>query len=121
MIGGKYSSHLFFLINCFVSDSLNACRLLFGFMIVTAFLSMWLSNTATTAMMFPIAQAILHELREGQKDVLKNGVVNNGSNTESQVTWNGKDDSVEMKSTQEGDITEANGEVKYVTLLLPSS
>ena len=33
-------------------------------MSVTAFLSMWISNTATAAMMLPIAQAVLQEMRE---------------------------------------------------------
>lgn len=33
-------------------------------MSVTAFLSMWISNTATAAMMLPIAHAVLDELKE---------------------------------------------------------
>ena len=33
-------------------------RLVLGFMLASAFLSMWISNTATTAMMYPIAMAI---------------------------------------------------------------
>ncbi|XP_023611951.1 solute carrier family 13 member 3 isoform X3 [Myotis lucifugus] len=36
--------------------------LIFGMMVSTAFLSMWLSNTASTAMMLPIASAILKNL-----------------------------------------------------------
>ena len=35
---------------------------LLGFMIPTAFLSMWISNTASTAMMIPILEAVLVEL-----------------------------------------------------------
>nr|XP_002120269.1 solute carrier family 13 member 5-like [Ciona intestinalis] len=42
--------------------------LLFGFMATTAFLSMWISNVATTAMMIPIAQAVLQELIAEQNE-----------------------------------------------------
>ena len=34
-----------------------------GVMLTTAFLSMWISNTATTAMMVPIVEAVLREIR----------------------------------------------------------
>ena len=37
-------------------------RLLLAFMVATAFLSMWISNTATAMMMLPIAMAVLSEL-----------------------------------------------------------
>ncbi|XP_057631310.1 Na(+)/citrate cotransporter [Chionomys nivalis] len=37
-------------------------RLMLGFMSVTAFLSMWISNTATTAMMVPILEAMLEQM-----------------------------------------------------------
>uniref|UniRef100_A0A9L0ID07 Solute carrier family 13 member 3 n=1 Tax=Equus asinus TaxID=9793 RepID=A0A9L0ID07_EQUAS len=47
-------------------------RLILGMMMTTSFLSMWLSNTASTAMMLPIANAILKSLfghRETRKDL----------------------------------------------------
>ncbi|XP_075819177.1 Na(+)/dicarboxylate cotransporter 3 isoform X2 [Microtus pennsylvanicus] len=47
-------------------------RLILGMMVTTSFLSMWLSNTASTAMMLPIANAILKSLfghREARKDL----------------------------------------------------
>lgn len=37
-------------------------RLTFGLTMVTMFVSMWISNTATVAMMCPIVQAVLEEL-----------------------------------------------------------
>ncbi|RXG55760.1 Solute carrier family 13 member 3 [Armadillidium vulgare] len=37
-------------------------KLLFGVMLTTMFLSMWISNTASTAMMVPIVDAVLKEL-----------------------------------------------------------
>jgi sodium-dependent dicarboxylate transporter 2/3/5 len=36
-------------------------RIILGFMIATAFLSMWISNTATTMMMLPIGLAVIHQ------------------------------------------------------------
>jgi di/tricarboxylate transporter len=43
-------------------------RLLLGFMVTTMTLSMWISNTATTAMMTPIVKAVLDELKQVSKN-----------------------------------------------------
>ena len=43
-------------------DFMRSFRLMFGFTMVTCFLSMWLSNTATVAMLIPILEAVLNEL-----------------------------------------------------------
>jgi solute carrier family 13 (sodium-dependent dicarboxylate transporter), member 2/3/5 len=44
----------------------NPALLLLAFGAITGFISMWVSNTATTAMMFPIALAILTEMARMQ-------------------------------------------------------
>jgi sodium-dependent dicarboxylate transporter 2/3/5 len=38
----------------------NGDRIILGFIIATCFLSLWLSNTATTMMMLPIAVSVIH-------------------------------------------------------------
>jgi sodium-dependent dicarboxylate transporter 2/3/5 len=47
--------------------------LLLGFMCSTGFLSMWLSNTATAAMMLPIAQAVLNEFEKCAEELSSSG------------------------------------------------
>jgi sodium-dependent dicarboxylate transporter 2/3/5 len=42
----------------------NGNRIVLGFMVATAFLSMWISNTATTLMMLPIGLAIAKKISE---------------------------------------------------------
>lgn len=37
-------------------------RIVFGFMTATAFLSMWISNTASTLMMLPVAMAVVQQI-----------------------------------------------------------
>ena len=48
--------------------SLCFCRLMIGFMLPTWFLSMWISNTATTAMMIPVVEAVLQELQDSKSE-----------------------------------------------------
>jgi solute carrier family 13 (sodium-dependent dicarboxylate transporter), member 2/3/5 len=43
-------------------------RIILGFIIATAFLSMWLSNTATTMMMFPIALSVIAVMKEHEQE-----------------------------------------------------
>ncbi|XP_077622273.1 Na(+)/dicarboxylate cotransporter 3 isoform X2 [Crocuta crocuta] len=56
-------------------------RLILGMMVTTSFLSMWLSNTASTAMMLPIASAILKSLfgQDTRKDLSQQGEENSAA------------------------------------------
>ena len=42
----------------------NITMIILGFMVATAFLSMWISNTATSVMMLPIGMAIIAQLKD---------------------------------------------------------
>ena len=46
----------------------NLKNIMLGFMIATAFLSMWISNTAATIMMLPVALAVVKDIRLKNKD-----------------------------------------------------
>ncbi len=71
---------------------------------------MWLSNTATTAMMFPIAQAVLHELREGRRSMDKSSVVNNGTDFEmDDVANQNQDQNIAEKTGSDESIEKPDG------------
>ena len=42
----------------------NVVHIILGFMIATAFLSMWISNTATAVMILPVGMAIIAQLKD---------------------------------------------------------
>ncbi|MBL7471418.1 SLC13 family permease [Robertkochia sediminum] len=47
----------------------NVTRIILGFMVATAFMSMWISNTATSVMMLPIAMSIISQLKDNPDTV----------------------------------------------------
>ncbi|WKN40603.1 SLC13 family permease [Tunicatimonas pelagia] len=51
----------------------HANGIILGFMLATAFLSMWISNTATTVMMLPIAVSVIDLLKDQQSEKAQAG------------------------------------------------
>lgn len=47
----------------------NVKNIILGFMIATAFLSMWISNTATSVMMLPIGMSIISQLKDNPSTI----------------------------------------------------
>jgi sodium-dependent dicarboxylate transporter 2/3/5 len=54
----RWSLHRRIALNIIAAIGTSPHRLVFGFMLATAVLSMWISNTATTMMMLPIASSV---------------------------------------------------------------
>lgn len=54
----------------------GANAMVLGFMIASAFLSMWISNTATTVMMLPIAQSVLQWILKETKNASPKAIRN---------------------------------------------
>ncbi|MFD2201194.1 SLC13 family permease [Shivajiella indica] len=58
----KWNLHKRIALNTISLIGTNIERIILGFMVATAFLSMWISNTATSLMMLPIAIAVVVQL-----------------------------------------------------------
>ena len=57
----KWNLHKRIALNIIYLVGSNIKRIILGFMLATAFLSMWISNTATSVMMLPIGLAVINE------------------------------------------------------------
>ncbi len=60
----KWNLHKRIALNIVRITGTSGDRIVLGFILATGLLSMWLSNTATTMMMFPIALSVIHVMKE---------------------------------------------------------
>lgn len=65
----KWNLHKRIAINIINFIGTNVQNIILGFMLATAFLSMWISNTATAVMMLPIAIAIVKQLKDNPNTI----------------------------------------------------
>ncbi len=65
----KWNLHKRIALNIIAIIGTNVKTMILGFMIATAFLSMWISNTATSVMMLPIGIAIISQLSDNPNTI----------------------------------------------------
>ena len=65
----KWNLHKRIALNIIRIIGTNVIKIILGFMVATAFMSMWISNTATAVMMLPIAMAIVAQLKDNPNTI----------------------------------------------------
>ena len=65
----KWNLHKRISLNIISFIGTDVVKIILGFMVATAFLSMWISNTATAVMMLPIAMAIVDQLKDNPNTI----------------------------------------------------
>ena len=65
----KWNLHKRIALNIIRVIGTDVVKIILGFMIATAFMSMWISNTATAVMMLPIAMAIVAQLKDNPNTI----------------------------------------------------
>lgn len=63
----KWNLHKRIALNIIYFIGTDVKKIILGFMVATAFLSMWISNTATSVMMLPIGIVIIKQLKDNPK------------------------------------------------------
>ncbi len=67
----KWNLHKRIALNIINIIGTNVKSIILGFMVATAFMSMWITNTATAVMMLPVGMAIITQLRDNP-DTIEN-------------------------------------------------
>ena len=63
----KWNLHRRIALNIVKKTGTSGNRIILGFILATGFISMWISNTATTMMMFPIALSVIHVMKDNKE------------------------------------------------------
>lgn len=76
MVMQKWGLHKRIALNIIKLVGVKPKRIVLGFMIATAFISMWTSNTATTLIMFPMGLAVIKHLYISKLDLDNDAILN---------------------------------------------
>lgn len=63
----KWNLHRRIALNIVKKMGTSGNRIILGFILATGFISMWISNTATTMMMFPIALSVIYVMKDNKE------------------------------------------------------